>query len=75
MDFIENPYTLRKQFHPAHAQFVFKYLNSFKGHNYMKPHSFKMDEALNKYRFDPEGNVLPTNIRRYPFADEYTFRI
>ena len=27
------------------------------------------------YEMDRMGNVLPLNIKRYSFADEYTFRI
>jgi len=26
-------------------------------------------------RFDAKGNPMPTAVRRYPFADEYTYRI
>jgi len=33
------------------------------------------EEYKDPYELDHKGHILPTNIKRYDFADEYTFRI
>jgi len=44
------------------------------GHNFGKP---KRNRDLNTepYRIDKNGVPIPTHVRRYPYADEYTYRI
>jgi hypothetical protein len=48
-------------------------MNKFKGHFYNLPKPGSMDGE--PYIRDRDGNILPTQIRRYSFADEYTYRI
>jgi len=44
------------------------------GHNYGKPKR-KRDQNIEPYRLDKNGVPIPTQVRRYPYADEYTYRI
>jgi hypothetical protein len=55
---------------------VFSYLASFPGNFYGLP----FDEWLKAQgtfggRVDKDGNILPNNIRRYSFEDEYSYRV
>jgi hypothetical protein len=64
---------MRKVFFAPTAQFQFYRINPFEGHNYgLPPRKVDREPYL---KFDKDGNALPTNVRRYPFADEYTYRI
>jgi hypothetical protein len=68
----EDPIWLRKYFHPPSYGMAFTRRNFFTGHNDNLPLPKPQSPP---YREDKDGNILPTRIRRYSFADEYTFRI
>ena len=74
IDWVEDPYRMRKIFYPASFGFQLFRINPFEdGYNNDLPKSrIDRDPVL---RFDKDGNALPSTIRRYPFADEYTYRI
>jgi hypothetical protein len=65
---------MRKIFYPANAPFYFTYNAQFLGHNYGLPIENPKDRET-PLIFDKDGNALPTRIRRYAYADEYTYRI
>ena len=48
--------------------------NKWVGNNLGLPNPFGV-QYKDPYELDSKGHILPTNIRRYDFADEYTFRI
>jgi hypothetical protein len=64
---------MRKIFFSPEVQFQFFRMNPFEGHGYGLPPSKVTREPVLK--FDKDGNALPTVVRRYPYADEYTYRI
>jgi hypothetical protein len=73
IDWHEDPYRLRKVLYPASFQFQLFRINPFEGHNYgLHPRRYDREPYL---KYDKDGNALPTTIRRYPFPDEYTYRI
>jgi hypothetical protein len=47
---------------------------SFAGHNHGLPINAEYQQKEGA-RLDKDGNILPNNIRRYYFEDEYTYRI
>ena len=73
IDYAEDPWRFRKIFYPASFQFQFLRNNPFEGHNYGLPG--RRTDREPPLRFDKDGNALPSTIRRYPFEDEYTYRI
>ncbi len=76
LDFIEDPTRLRRTFQFHDASMVFSYMSSFPGHNNGLPiDNFVIENGTLGARFDKDGNVLPNNIRRYSFEDEYTYRV
>jgi hypothetical protein len=55
---------------------VFSYMASFPGHNHGLPiPDYLKDQGTLGARVDKDGNILPNNIRRYSFEDEYTYRV
>jgi hypothetical protein len=76
LDYIEDPTKLRKVFQFPDASLVFTWIGSFPGHNFNLP-NYATDVENQNYgaRTDKDGNILPNNIRRYYFEDEYSYRV
>lgn len=64
---------MRKIFHPPIASLEFTRRDGFVGHNDNLPLPKPLVTPPN--RVDAAGNILPNRIRRYSFADEYSYRI
>lgn len=76
LDYVEDITKLRKVFQFPDASLVFTWFGSFPGHNNGLP--IEKSELANENlgaRQDKDGNILPNNIRKYYFEDEYTYRI
>ena len=76
LDYVEDVTRLRKQFQFPDASLVFTWMGSFPGHNNGLPLGDGAEGNQNLgARQDKDGNILPNNIRKYYFADEYAYRV
>ena len=76
LDYVEDVTRMRKVFQFPDASLVFTWLGSFKGHNLNLP--IDENDIANENsgaRMDKDGNILPNNIRKYYFQDEYSYRV
>jgi hypothetical protein len=69
---MEDPIKFRKVFYHPYAGLNFTRMDYSIGDNLGIPY---MDRPMYGIDKDKDGNPLPRAIRRYSFADEYTFRI
>ena len=75
LEAFEDPYKLRKVFQFPDASLVFTWLASFPGHMMGAPtNPVTMADRMGA-RMDKDGNILPNNIQKYYFEDEYTYRV
>jgi len=74
-DTFEDPIGWRKKFNVPDAGMQFKFLAlDAAGHNFGMIKS-RRAQITEPFRLDKNGNPIPHHVRRYPFADEYTYRI
>ena len=69
---MQDPILYRKQFHDPYAGLSFARLDYAVGDNLGLP---LKNQTMFGIDTDKDGNPLPRAIRRYSFADEYTYRI
>ena len=76
LDYIEDVTRLRKAFQFPDASLVFTWMGSFPGHNNGIPlGDSSLTNDTHGARQDKDGNILPNNIKRYYFEDEYSYRV
>lgn len=73
-DVWEDPIRFRKIFHHPTNTLTYLWNNKWLGNNMGLLNPYE-ETYRDPYELDSQGHVLPTNIRRYDFADEYSFRI
>jgi hypothetical protein len=69
---MQDPILLRKQFYDPQAGLAFARIDYAVGDNLGLP---LKNQNMFGIDTDSDGNPLPRAIKRYSFADEYTYRI